>query len=271
MNTDGDYRIFLRDLIVEKQKKNPRLSLRNLARTFDIHVSHLSMVLQGKRDFSVDAIERVSDCLQLGDESSKRLLLLHKLTMTKSPVLKEKVIAELNTLPSSVLPHRDITVDQFRVISEWYHLPIHILIDMPSFEFSEKAVSTLLGISTLEVQQALERLEALDLIERSPEGKYRRTTEILKIHSPDKDDALRKHHTTMFQKGIESFTEQSPDTRLTSSMNLAFSTSGLKKAKALLNRTKKQLSEIATESAKEKKLYHLNLNLFSLMKTGGRV
>ena len=62
------YRSVLRDALIEKQRKNPQLSLRSFAKAVGIQSSFLSMVLNGKRELSEETAAKLAEKLGFTEE-----------------------------------------------------------------------------------------------------------------------------------------------------------------------------------------------------------
>ena len=64
-------------------------------------------------------------------------------------------------------------MEQFRILSEWYHIPIMELTELDDFDFCPQTVAQRLGIpATLAEVPAIYRLERLGLIRIDDKGKY---------------------------------------------------------------------------------------------------
>lgn len=71
---EGDYRTWLKNLLVDKQKKRTSLSMRAFAKKLGVSKTSLTDVLAGNRHFSPRNAERIIQSLQLGEEESKWFL-----------------------------------------------------------------------------------------------------------------------------------------------------------------------------------------------------
>jgi|GEM_PF-941756 len=258
------YRSFLREILIEKQRKNPQLSLRSFAKTIGIQSSFLSMVLNGKRDLSEETAALISEKIGLSEQDAQKLNLLLRLAKAVTVTQRSQLLSDLERLDPATKGRRDLAVEQFKAISEWYHLPLQVLIDVEDFDWSDENAAKALGISVHEVREALERLAALELIELRPGKRPVKAEGRLMIESPFKSEALRRYHTQMLGKGIESLTTQTPEERFTGTLNLALDESQLKAARQVMKSAMDQLLSIAERRAPSKRVYHASFNLFDL-------
>lgn len=259
-----NYRAYLRGILIEKQKRNPQLSLRAFAKTLGVQSSFLSMVLNGKRDLSEETALQIAERLKLDADETRKFNLLVRLEKAFSSTQREQILEDLGKVDPRTQGFRDLALDQFKVIAEWYHLPLQILVDLDGFDWSEEAAARMLGISIHQVREALERLDALELIEWTPGERPRKAEGRVFVESPLQNEALRRYHTQMLEKAIQALQDQTPEQRLTRTLNLALDEKQYQKARTVLQAAVQQLSEIAEARAKRKKLYHLNVNLFDL-------
>src|SRR5262249_22825715 len=145
-----------------------------------------------------------------------RDILLQKLNRVRAPHVKR--------------PFNDLTVDQFKQISEWYHSAILELADVADFEFTPANIAGRLGISKLDAEVALERLSRLELLHRDENGKWKRIEGDLLFTSPVQNAALRSFYRQMMEKASEALEEQTPDERVSGYETLTFSKEALPEA-----------------------------------------
>jgi uncharacterized protein (TIGR02147 family) len=260
-----NYRSFLRGMLIEKQKKNPQFSLRGFAKAMGIQSSYLSMILSGKRDLSEAMVAQISERLNLEPLPAKKFSLLVRLEKAATALQREQIIQDLEALEPQTKGRRDLAIDQFRAIAEWYHLPLQILIDLDGFKWSEEAAAKALGITVHQVHEALERLAALELIDLTNPQKPKRAEGRVIVESPFKSEAMKKYNTQMLEKTITALTEQTNQERYTATLNLALDPQQVKAARAVLDEAYEKISAIAEKRAKKKILYHTNFNLFKLI------
>ena len=258
------YRSYLRDILIEKQKKNSQYSLRSLAKALGLQSSFLSMVLTGKRDLSEDKASEISEKLGLTAVESKRFNLLLRLEKSTQANQRKTLLDELKVLDPSYSEHRDLAVEQFKVISEWYHLPLQLLVELEGFEWSEEAAAKALGITVHEVRDALERLNALELIEWEVGTKPKKVPGRFIVSSSLKNEALQKYHRQMLEKTATALVTQAPSERFTGTLNLTFDEKQFTEACQVLDEAYEKLASISEKRSKSKQIYHANLNLFKL-------
>jgi uncharacterized protein (TIGR02147 family) len=262
--TAKSYRTFLREILVEKQKKNPRFSLRAFAQQLGIQPSFLSLVLNGKRDFSEETVGLIAEKLSLEPNQAREFSLLVRLEKVKNTNQRDQLLQDLKVLRPDLAQIRDLNIDQFKTIADWYHLPLQILIDLEGFAWSDENAAQALGISVHEVKLALERLSALELIEWNPGTRPRAVGGSRMVHAPEHNQALKIYHETMLKKNIEALYEQDPDQRLTATLSVALNEEQLQEARAILLSAQKKILKLCQTRSAKKEIYHVGLNLFQI-------
>ncbi len=260
----SNYRMWLRELIEEKRKKNSLFSLRSLAKHLKIHPSFLSLVVNEKRHISEDLLTRICKRLKLEERDTLRMILL--LRMEKSSLIdrKESLRKEIQKLSLTAPTQQDLNVIQFQAIAEWYHLPLQLLFDLDGFEWSATNAAKILGITINQVNEAIERLTTLKLIEINPAGKLTKIPGKTFIHSDFKNEALRKYNRQMMQKAILALEAQAPSERFTGFMNLALTESQLADVHQILKETMERVSAVAEQRASGKNIYHARFDFFRI-------
>jgi uncharacterized protein (TIGR02147 family) len=266
-----DVKSFLREELVERMKKNPSYSMRAFARNLGIAPSMLGAVLTGQRKLSEEKVIQISQTLELDEKETTYLRLLCRFEATKSQNLKADLLKELNRIHSKThATHLDI--EHFRMISEWYHLPLLESFRVYGPQFNEIQAAKAFGISVHEVRDAIERFLKLELIESAPQGGYEKTDNRLMSTSQVPNEALRNFHKQMLAKALVAIDQQTPEEKYLGTETFVLDGEGLKKAKELSNRYLDDLVKLATESVainttddrSDQEIYHAYLEVFKV-------
>lgn len=189
-----DYRSYLRAVFAERKGRNSSYSLRAYAKAIGLSPTAVSQLLRGSSGLSTKRALGVADRLGLSSQEAEYLTLLVEWESTESSERKSRLQERMNAL-SPRIPSHDLTIDHFQAISDWYHFAILEMLQVESVPFEPKAIAQYLGISTIEAEAAIERLERLELIEsRAPGEKPRRTVNRLLVASNAPSEAIRKYN-----------------------------------------------------------------------------
>lgn len=229
-----DYRTHLDQELKRRRSVNPSYSLRSFARTLGINPGFLSSVLNGKRSLS----------------APMALTLAQKLGWSESAALKVE----------------SVTLNQFRVISDWYHLAILELTFLKDFKPDPAWIGSKIGIPAEEARSAIERLLALGLLERS--GKtYKKSARHIGTVGDVPSQAVRNFHLQMIEKAKASIQEQSIDERHIAGTTFSISRTDVITVKREIEKFRNRLRKILDHSAGEE-VYQLEIQFFNLTHPG---
>jgi uncharacterized protein (TIGR02147 family) len=250
----NDFRSRLRQELVDRCKKNPRYSLRTFAAQLGLDASTLSKVLNGKRPIGKKTM------LSLGSKIG-----LSAAELTQSLQMRELAKNGGATVDPG-FEFQALAMDQFTVISEWYHFAILELMQVEGFRTDRKWIAKALGLNQLTVDLALERLARVGMLEVLPNGKWKdisakHTTAI----SPDMTtSAQRRLQEQFLEKAIEALNRVPIRERDHTSMTMAADRSRLPEARERIKRFRRSLARFLSEGEKLDEVLNLNIALFPL-------
>ena len=260
------YRTFLKEVLAQKQRENHRYSMRAMAQLLGCSVSLLSETLSGKANFSDSSLREIAQRLKLNKRETEYLCLLRDLESETNPEARESILKRLSKLNPRKAQMTDLTIDQFKQISDWHHSAILELLYLKDFDFSPDSVAKKIGIPKVEAELAIERLERLMLIERGGNGQYRRLNPALQIRSEVKSAALRKFYREMFERASLALDEQTPQQRWSGYETIPVSSEALPEIRQACDAFMDEILAIAQKYEAKDKVYHLMLHFFDLTK-----
>lgn len=264
----SSYRSLLRALLAERVERNPQYSLRAMARAISIPAPVLSGVLNGKRNLSLARAHQLAEKLEFSEKEKEYFSALVQFENAKTPSLKEAFERRLRELAGGSGRIYDLTIDHFSSIAKWYHLALLQLFDTEK-TVDAKTTARRLGISVHEAQDALDRLERLDLVERS-EDSYRRLQYRLLVSSQMPNEAIRSYQRVMLNQAAESLETQTNDEKFVGSETFAFDPAMLPAARDLIEDCFRKLLELAARSDKRTEVYHAGVNFFRVTKNSNK-
>lgn len=257
----NDYRTFLKAVLVEKIEKNPSYSLRALAKQLQVSPATLSGVIRGKRNLSEETAYTIASKLGLEGPQHEYFCVLIQLGQTVDPQRKETYLNRLKIL-NPQLKIKDLSVDLFKTISDWYHSAILCLSEVENFNFVPSEIAKRLNISIFEAESAVERLERLELLTKGPNGKYLKNTDFLAT-SKIPNESLRKFHRQAIQRAMDSLESQSPNEKLIGSETMAIDSDLIPKANELMEEFFSKMLLLASQSKSKNEVYHLGVQFFN--------
>ncbi len=263
-----DYRSFLKAYLERAIKDKPGYSLRTFAQELGLTHAAFSQVFKGVRNFSEERALDIADKLGLtGDEKEY----FHSLVLSEVSRLPNeradhvKRVSQLkNKVKALILP-----ADSFRVIADWYHVPILMMGDLADLEPGPEWVAKRLGITIEQASHALDRLERLELIEVKPDGKWRQKSNRVVMSSTTipREDLISQFE--VFAKmAIAAMREQPPTERISLTTTIAFPTANLQKANAITEEYFRKMEALSSEfnNNEADEVYHLSTHFFRMTK-----
>ena len=248
--------------------RNPRYSLRSFAKDLKMAPALVSDVLNGKRGLSRVSATQIAARIGLSVQETKTFCDLVESKHGRSRLVKAQAQARLNEKSSQgvVLKFLTLENDQFDVLADWYHLAILELMKTPGYQDKESFIAKRLGLSSLQVRGALERLEKLDLVVRK-DG--RRIPSSQNVQTPDgiSSRALKAHHEQFLKLANEALFTQPVEERDFRGLTIKCKKSDVPHVREKIRRFLHELDrDLSDTSADGEEVYQLSTQLFSLTK-----
>lgn len=244
--------LWLENLLAEKTKKNPQFSLRAFAKMVDVSPAVLSRVLSGKRKMTFNLATRIADALHMGPIERETLYSF----FTDPQSDEEKTDRH----------EKELSIDCFNAMKEWYHYGITQLLFMQSFQEDPKWIAKMLSITELEAKMAVERLLRLGILDRDEEGKLFRTSTHLSTSTDIASAGIRHFQKQILEKSIESLEKDPLLERDITSITVAINEERIPEAKKEIMKFRKRMAEFLGEGEKTR-VYNLGVHLIPLSKS----
>ncbi len=247
-------------------EKDPRYSLRAYASALKIDIAALSQILSGKRLLSMKKAHQVLDVLDLSNK--ERELFFQTLAFDHSQ--KQRVSSEVKEFlkkPSAFKKVKNLEIEQFSVISDWYHYAILEMTFLENFQSKPLWISRRLNISVMEVKLAIARLLELELLEWKGEQLVKTQMQLMTKDRHLTSSAHKKRQKQILEKSLFSLENHAIESRNHTAMTMAIDPASIPEAKKRINDFMNELTTFL-ESGERKNVYEMTINLFSLEKEG---
>lgn len=244
-------KLWLENILAEKIKKNPQFSLRAFARMVDVNPAILSRVLSGKRKMTFNVAVRIADALTLGPMERETLY---------------SFFTDKDEATPTDHHGRELSVDCFNAMKEWYHYGLTQLLFMEGFKEDPKWIAKMLSISELEAKLALDRLIRLEILDRDENGKLYRTSMHLSTTTDIASAGIRHFQKQILEKSIESLEKDDLLERDITSITIAINEDRLQEAKKEIKKFRMKMAEFLGEG-KKTRVYNLGVHLVPLSKS----
>jgi uncharacterized protein (TIGR02147 family) len=256
---------FLKFELRERQKEDPRFSLRAWARRVGYkNPSFLSHVLNRKRRLKPELAEKLAHDLKL----EGRPLRYFETIVLGNAGRSERERQTYQKLSRNLRPRKmrgasQFSLETFSVVAEWYHVAILEMTQLADFEPNAEFIFRRLGgkVSKRLIALAIDRLLRVGLLEER-DGRLVRASEApLVMESPIPSEAVRAFHREMAKLALGSIDSQPATERDLFGTTLTFKKANLERARQILRDAHRQLLELAEHGTGEE-LYHLNTQFF---------
>ena len=218
----------------------------------DVSPAVLSRVLSGKRKMTFNLATRIADALHMGPIERETLYSF----FTDPQSDEEKTDRH----------EKELSIDCFNAMKEWYHYGITQLLFMQSFQEDPKWIAKMLSITELEAKMAVERLLRLGILDRDEEGKLFRTSTHLSTSTDIASAGIRHFQKQILEKSIESLEKDPLLERDITSITVAINEERIPEAKKEIMKFRKRMAEFLGEGEKTR-VYNLGVHLIPLSKS----
>jgi len=249
-----NFREYLQMSLVARCQSNPKYSLRSFAKSLNIDSSTLSKILKEKRSITPKMLEHLSERLGLAPD---------EIELFRTEQKKRKI-------QGGTKKFKNIEVDRFRMISDWYHYAILELLNLDSFRSDSRWIAKVLNVSVSEINIAIERLIRLDMVYKDKKGNLKsnginHTT----IGTPYSASAFRNLQKQILSKAVSACDEIPYEKRDQSSLTVAIDLKSLPAFKSLIKDFRRQLNEMAQDCEKFSDVYHLSISFYPVTDPSG--
>ncbi|MDA8794085.1 TIGR02147 family protein [Bacteriovoracaceae bacterium] len=245
------FRQHLQQELIRKIEGNSNFSARAFAKQLKIEPSSFIQILNGKRSLTDKMCLRLAEALCLSPEQVKDLMGVGKEDTGSGPFDS----------------FSNISMDAFKVISDWHHYAILELTYLKHFQPDLKWISKSLGISTHEVRDAVERLQRLDFL-IIKDGKWTDNLgDANNFGNEYTTAAVRKLQKQVLEKAIVALENISYEERVQTSMTLPVSKRKVKEAKSRILHFVDELDAFLRNDSDLDDIYHISFSLYPISNT----
>ncbi len=245
-----DIRGLLRDELANRQKRNPRYSLRAFALALEMSPAQLSQLLSGRRNLTLKMFGKICDKLALSPMEKENLLRgwsLGNFTFTETATAQERKLQE----------------DEFKLIADWYHMAILSLARVRGASTQPAWIAARLGISEADAREAVARLQRLNIL--APGSKLNQISAPLSVISETPSAAIRGYHRSILHKAEDALETVGVTRRDYSAMTLTLNPKHIHRYRKLIEKFQQEVVELgASDPAQE--VYVLASQLFPVQK-----
>jgi uncharacterized protein (TIGR02147 family) len=243
------YQAILMNELQTRRQKNQRFSLRAFAHFLDMSPAHLSCLINGKKNLTSKQAKKIIAKLNLSESENQALI---------------QDIAGLQTKSYQIPTLEVLSDDEFKLISDWYHIAILHLSQLPNRAHA-RWIADQLEIDPAEAWDAFYRLQRLGLIKVN-RGKFSPTRKNLTTKQDVPSKAVRKYQTQILSLAAEKLENVPVDKRDFSSITMSIHPGKLAKAKKMIHEFRQKLCAELESTPNPSEVYTLSIQLFPVTK-----
>ena len=262
--THSDYRQVLQALLEGRQARNPGYSQRAFARDLGIRSGRLSEVMNGKQGLSRRSGESIARKAGLSDLEAGYFADL-VVQQHGRRATERRAAAERLKRARKEIPYQQLKLDRFKLIADWYHLAIIELAKTKDFEASAEWIAKALSLSVPDVNEALERLERVELLKREHGAWAFKSVDTLTPGGVS-SEAIKKFHTQLLDKSKEALAQQSLAEREFFTVMLSVDLGHLPAIKERIDLFWKSIDRDFGSGGSQTEVYSLGIQFFNLTK-----
>lgn len=244
-----------------RRARNKYYSLRSFARDLEIPAPKLSEYLNGKRRMAKQRIEQVGKKLGLESRALDTLICAEEAHYGRSARSRESAKRNLQTMTKS--KWRQIELDMFSFVRDWYHMAILELMETADFKPDVAWVAKRLGLSKGQAVAAIDRMEQMGLIEKTPK-KWIQKDPDLETTVDIPNSSIAEFHRQILDQAQKKLDQIRVERREYCSMVMAFDESQLPELKKHIRQFQSVVADLCRKGKNKKSVYAFNVQLFPL-------
>lgn len=231
--------------------------------------SWLLHLIKGTKNLSEQSSVKVAVVLGLKKKETEYFHLLVKFTQAKTSDLKDfyykKIIAFKRRLKII-----KITEEQYQYYTKWYHPVIRSLVTKVDFKNDAAILAKKLNppITPAEVSKSLKLLQKLELIAKNDDGGWQLTGTVISTGNEVSSLNVINYHKQVSRLAEGAFDRCSKESRDISALTLGINEKDFKKIKMRIQEFRREIIDIAQNSAQDDRVYQLNFQFFPVSKWG---
>lgn len=259
----ASFRTILKDELARRIRHNPRYSLRAFARDLVLSPSRLSEVLSGKQGLSRSAAQKIAGRLGWKGSEAERFIDLVESQHARSHSDREAAHARIKARQRNQ-EEFTLELESFRVIADWYHFAILELMQVQDFDSDPRWIARRLGLSTIEVQHALERLARLELIKVDAKGQVSLVHSSGQVRAEIPVDCVRSFLTQIGERALRALHFQTTKERESRARIIAIDRRKVAQAQQAIREFENSFCKEFAVSESKDSLYCLAVQFFDL-------
>jgi len=257
-----DYRSFLRDHYEARKEDTGFFSYRFMSQKLDIDPGQLVKILQGKLHLPQRSLQAVLRLCKLEGREAEYFEELVKFCRARTREETNRSFERLSVLRGVDVVAVDLKQAEF--YRKWHHTVIRSLLGLGPFLGDAKSLGEMCvpPVTQGEAEESIDLLESLGLVVRDERGALVLAASHISPSADVPVEAVRAFQRDTLHLAERALEEIAREEREISTITVALSGSDLETVRGWVGDLKRQIQNLATNSADPDRVYHLNVQLF---------
>jgi len=261
-----DFREYLRDKLKDLKTSHWYSERAFADRAGFSSPSYVKMVLDGKRNLSLDGAQKIAKALNLKKSETKFFQILVQFTQAKKSDQRTQHLKAIMEF-KKFLEIRPLEPFQFEYFSNWRLVALREALTSSYWQKqTPQVLATALDWKEPEVLEAFSLLLKLDLIKAAPLGGYQATDRPLQTPKEMQSLVVRNYHRQMLGLAASSLDSVAITERDVGALTIPLSEKSYLEVKEKVAALRREINAKYSNQAEARSIYQLNFQLFPLIK-----
>ena len=262
-----DYRLYLKDWYTAQLSSKKTLSYRAIAAYVGFNSpAHITMVLKGKANLSLERVARFAQLLKLKKREKAYFELLVSFNQEKKTGEKKILLDSLINFKKDVTTL--LVADQYEYYQKWYYAVVHDILSYCKFDGDYDKLAKMVEpqITTREARKAVKLLEKLRFITRRCDGGYDCQFTGISAYSEGHELVLSSYAEKMIERAKYALDNLPSEERVISWAGFSVSADTFLKIKEETRAFRKKIVSLAQNDQRPDRAFHMNIQIFPVSK-----
>jgi len=262
-----NYRKYLRDFYNQKKRENSGFSFRVFARRAGVKSpAHLKLVIEGKRNLSLETVRKFSKGLGLKVREERYFEIMVQFNQAKDPKERAQWLQEMEVCRSRTRSRSSRKIHtklERSLFSHWTFPVVYELSRRVDFEPKAEWITTQTGgrMTRLQASDAFETLVKQGLIQRQENGSYQPVEKKVETVDEVEEHRVRSYHLKMMDLAAE-HAEDPLDNREFGFLTVSSSPEKFQKLKHAIKEFIEEAQDLMEVQNGATRTYQMNVQLF---------
>lgn len=266
----GNYREYIKERVIELRASHEGFSFRQFSAEAGFRSpNYLKLIMDGKRNLSIEGARKVANGLKLGIKESEYFELLVEANQTPDIQNRAELAERLLRLRAKHCKQEkpSVNYDYFRL---WSNVVVREALLVNTEKPLEKISHAFVPkISENEIAESLAHLARIGLICKNAEGRWKPSEESVTTNDFFSSSAILSFYVKMMDLGKSALTEFRGNEREIGAVTVALSPRSFEKVRESIKALKEEVMALSEHDKHKQDVYQLNIQFFPLTRKLG--